>query len=171
MCVDFYFCQLRSAIAGLIEHRLWAPCITRFVPPQIRTRHAALPGIRAGSPNKNISQCLRVSLRTVQKIRKELGESNGDYEGAAARETHSARSENNSRIRWWDQDRDWRRSLVVNDGYSQGHECVCVSYQADSALKHSFRDTQRANRTLHHVTQAGEPAQCCQRVTGCQEVC
>ena len=45
--------------------------------------------IRARSSNKNNSKCLAVKLRTVQIIRKEFEESNGDYEGTAARETHS----------------------------------------------------------------------------------
>ena len=35
---------------------------------------------------------LGVNLRTVQKIRKELDESNGDYEGRAARKPHCDRS-------------------------------------------------------------------------------
>ena len=59
--------------------------MTQFVPPQIWTRHAVLPDIRAGSPNKNTFQCLGVNLRAVQ--------SNGDYEGTTSRETHSARSD------------------------------------------------------------------------------
>lgn len=67
--------------------------MTQFVPPQIWTRHGVLLGIRAGSSNKNISECLGVNLRTVQRIRKDFDESNGDYEGAAARKTHSARSD------------------------------------------------------------------------------
>ena len=41
------------------------------------------------SPNKNIKECLGVNVRSVQRIRKEIGESNGDYGGMAARETHS----------------------------------------------------------------------------------
>ena len=53
-----------------------------------------MPGIRgAGGLNKNISKCLGVNPRKVQGIRKEFGESNGDYEGTAARETHSAHSD------------------------------------------------------------------------------
>ena len=40
--------------------------MTQFVPQQILTRHAVLPGIRAASPNKNISECLGVNLRTAQ---------------------------------------------------------------------------------------------------------
>ena len=35
------------------------------------------------------SRCLLVNLRTVQKIRKELNESNGDYEGTAGWKSHS----------------------------------------------------------------------------------
>ena len=49
--------------------------MTQFVPPQVWTRHAVLPGIRAGSPNKNISGRLGGKLRTVQRIRKVFGES------------------------------------------------------------------------------------------------
>ena len=67
--------------------------MTQFVPPQIWTRLAVLPGIHAVSPNKNISECFGVNLRAVQRIRKEFGESNGDYEGTVAREAHFARSD------------------------------------------------------------------------------
>ena len=52
----------------------------QFVPPEIWTRHAALPGIRGEYYYKNILVCLDVNLRTVQRVRKELGVSNGDYE-------------------------------------------------------------------------------------------
>lgn len=45
------------------------------------------------APNKNISECLGANLRTVQTIRKEFGEPHGDYEGTAAREAHSFRSD------------------------------------------------------------------------------
>ena len=61
--------------------------MTQFVHPQIWTRHAVLPDIRAGSPNKNISEWLGVNLKTVQRIWQEFGESNGDYVGTAAQET------------------------------------------------------------------------------------
>ena len=65
--------------------------ITQSVPPQIRSRHAALPGIRAVSHNKNISGCFNVSLITVQIIRNDFGESSGDDEDTEARKTRSAR--------------------------------------------------------------------------------
>ena len=53
--------------------------MTQFVPPQFWTRHAVLPGIRAGIPNKNI---LMFGYQT---------EDSAKY--SAARETHSARSD------------------------------------------------------------------------------
>ena len=65
----------------------------QFISPQIWTRHAVLPGVRAESSKKNLSECFGVNLRTVQRIWEELGESNGDYEGTTARETNSARSD------------------------------------------------------------------------------
>ena len=51
--------------------------MTQFVSPQFLTRHAVWPGIRAGSTNKNISECLGVNTRTVQIIREEFGEFKG----------------------------------------------------------------------------------------------
>ena len=65
----------------------------QFVPPQMWTRHAVLPGIPVGSPNKHISECFCLILMTVQRIRKKFGESNGDYECTAARETDAACSD------------------------------------------------------------------------------
>ena len=38
-----------------------------------------------------ISECLGVNLKTVQMIRKELSQSNGDYKGTAAWKPHSNR--------------------------------------------------------------------------------
>ena len=67
--------------------------MTKFVPPQIRTRHDVLPSIRLRSLNKNISKFWGVNLRTVQIIRKKFGEFNGDNEGTASQETRSARSD------------------------------------------------------------------------------
>ena len=75
-----------------------APSVRQAAPSRnaslhkIWTRHAVLPGIRAGNHIKNIWECLGVNLRTVHRFGKEFGESNGDYEGMAARKTHSSRS-------------------------------------------------------------------------------
>ena len=67
--------------------------MTQFTPPEIWKRHAVLLGIHAGSTNMKISECLGINRRTVQRIRKELEESNGDYEGTAARKLPSNRSD------------------------------------------------------------------------------
>ena len=58
--------------------------MTQFTPPEIWKQHAGLLGIHVRSSYTKISECLDVNLRTVRKIRKELDESNGDYEGTAA---------------------------------------------------------------------------------------
>ena len=92
--------------------------MTQFVPPQTWTRHAVLPGIRTRSPNRNISECLGVNLRTVQRIQKELGESNADNEGTAARKTHSAPEFVGDIKIMIDNEPS------VNEDYSQGHGSV-----------------------------------------------
>ena len=65
----------------------------QFTPTELWKRHAVLLGIYARSSNTKISECLGINLRTVQRIRKEFDESNGDYEGTAARKPHSDRSD------------------------------------------------------------------------------
>ena len=42
-----------------------------------------------------ILECLGVNLRTLQRIRKELDESNSDYEGAESRKPYSDGSDKN----------------------------------------------------------------------------
>ena len=63
----------------------------QFTLPEIWKWHAIWD--HAGSSNTKISECLRVSLGTTYRIRKELDGSNGDYEGKAAQKTHFNHSE------------------------------------------------------------------------------
>lgn len=65
--------------------------MTQFSIPDIWKRYAELLNIRVGNSNTNVSRCLGINLRTVQGIRKGLYESSADYEGRAARKTHSDR--------------------------------------------------------------------------------
>ena len=58
--------------------------MTQFILPEIWKRYAVVLSIHAGSSNTKISQYLAVNQRTVQKIQKDLDESNSDYEGTAA---------------------------------------------------------------------------------------
>ena len=69
--------------------------MAQFTPPDIWKRHSVLLGIHAGGPNTKIFQCFGVSLRTVQMIRKEWNEYNGNYEGTVTRKPHSFCYENN----------------------------------------------------------------------------
>ena len=61
----------------------------QFTPPEIWKEHSVLLGIHTESSNTKISECLRVNLRTIQRIQKVLDESNGNYEGTAAQKPHS----------------------------------------------------------------------------------
>ena len=45
-----------------------------------------------------ISECLGVNLRTVQRIRKELDEADGNYNGMANKKPHFDCSDKNSQI-------------------------------------------------------------------------
>ena len=79
MRVAFSFCRLRSTVVGLIEHGLWekqhhqAICsFTEFNTACCIAWHSYR------SFDKNISKCLSVNLKTVQRIRKEFSQSNGD---------------------------------------------------------------------------------------------
>ena len=58
--------------------------MTQFTHPEIWKQHAVLLAIHARSSNAMISDCLGISLRTVQRIQKDLDEFNDDYKGAAA---------------------------------------------------------------------------------------
>ena len=46
-------------------------------------------GIHVRRPNIKTSECLGVNLKTVQRIQKELDESNGDYKSMVAQKPHS----------------------------------------------------------------------------------
>lgn len=69
--------------------------LSQFTLQKIWKRHAEKLGILTGISNKNISECLSIKLRTVQRILKKFDESNGDYKGV-----------------WWDHCW-WRRYTSV----------------------------------------------------------
>ena len=82
---------------------------------------------KIGSSNAKISECMDLSLGSVKKIRKELNESNGDYEGTAAQKPHSVRSEKKRALKFLGEtqvmiDNDHSksiRSLARNMGVSE----------------------------------------------------
>ena len=61
----------------------------QFILQEIGKQHAVLVSIQTESSNTKISECLGVTLMTVQKIWKELDESNGAYEVTEAWKSHS----------------------------------------------------------------------------------
>ena len=131
-----------------------------FFLPQIWTRHTILTGIRAGSPNKNISECLGIKLRTVQRIRKETGESN--YEGTAARETHSARSDEKKTSEFVSEiktmtDNDPSKSMRAIARETGVSELLIRQTVHEHIRYISYIRCTRANMTLYHVTQAENP--------------
>ena len=83
-------------------------------------------------------QSVYVSIWRLQIIRKEFGESNGDYEGTAARETHSALSDEKRTPEFVGKVKTMTdNDPSVNEGHSQGHRSIWVSYQTDSAWRQS----------------------------------
>ena len=64
--------------------------MTQFTPPEIWKWLVLMNIYAKGSKN---SECLGVNLSTMQRIQKEMGESNGDYEDTAAQKSHSDHSE------------------------------------------------------------------------------
>ena len=132
-------CFFSLSTAQYISRVNWAPSVREAAPwrnlsPQIWTRHAALPDIRDGSHNKNISKCLGVNLRAVQRL-------------VSLMVITKVRQLRNltllvlirkiSRIRWRYEDHDWQRSLNANEGHSQRYGSVWVYYHAYSAWRHS----------------------------------
>ena len=61
--------------------------------------------------NTNISECFGVNLRTVQRIRKEFGESNSDYEGTVVRKPTSGRSDKKRTLEFVDE----VQAMIDND--------------------------------------------------------
>ena len=147
MCVASSFLQPRSTIVGLIEHPLWE-----------KRHHDAIRSstsldttccIAWHSCRKPQWEHLRVLGRQSEDSahNSEFGEFNGDYQ-----ETPSARSDKKRTLTFVGEimsmiGRDPSKS--VSEGISQGHGSVWLSYQADSAWRHSvffIQDGQR--RTL-----------------------
>ena len=60
----------------------------QFTPPEIWKWHHVLLDIHARNYNIKIAECLDVNLRTVQRIQKELDESNGDNKGIVTGKSH-----------------------------------------------------------------------------------
>ena len=63
--------------------------MAQLTPPEIWKWHAVLLGVHTVCSNTKISLCLGVNQKAVQKIQKELEESNGDYDDMAAQKPHS----------------------------------------------------------------------------------
>ena len=75
-------------------------------------------------------QCFGAKLRTVQRIQKELDESNGNNEGMAFQKPHYDCSDKNSYICWSDPNNHWKQTQQIDWVHSQG-----VSYQAGRAWR------------------------------------
>ena len=85
----FRFCLLCSKLELLGTICEKSHIMKQFTPSEIWKPHAELLVIHTKSSNMNISKCLSVNLKTMQRIQKELDESTGDYEGTAAQKPHS----------------------------------------------------------------------------------
>ena len=83
--VCFRFCVLISKLKSFEK----ICSIIQFTSPKKRKRHAVLLGIIDETTTMKISVCLGVNLKKMQMIRKELNESDGDYEGMVSRKPHS----------------------------------------------------------------------------------
>ena len=89
LCFRFclLFCKLETVV-----HGLWDKQHAIHFFRNLKTAYCKVT-IHARSSNTKISQCFCISLRTVQRIPKELEESNSDYECTTARKPHSNHSE------------------------------------------------------------------------------
>ena len=65
--------------------------MAQFTPPEIWKYRVVMFGIHDKNFNTKILHCLGLSLKTEQRIRKELNESSGDY--TTAWKPHFARSD------------------------------------------------------------------------------
>lgn len=112
--------------------------MTQLTPSEIQKWYAVLLGIRTGSSNTIIAECLGVNLRTVQRILKELDESNIDYVGVQS---------------------DHQDLRLNTEAYIMGRVCCPDSVGC------LMEDIISGNRTLHHVAQAGESNHGCQTIS------
>ena len=90
--VCFRFCRLCSNLES-VKNGLWGKQHYDVIPfSKIFKTACCTVWHLLGNANVKISQCSAVDPRVIKRIRKELDEFNGDYEGTAARKPQSASS-------------------------------------------------------------------------------